>query len=101
MRNWKDKQNRSKNTLDLFIGLVSWRLLTGLEASTTKTAVLLNQYDIIDFYPSIPKDHFTLALEFAKVYSNISSEELSIIMNCRTSVLIHNKKQWVKNSNDN
>lgn len=51
------------------------------------------QLDIVDYYPSIFKDHFTLALGFAKEYSDISSNKLYIIMSCRSSVLFYNEEQ--------
>lgn len=57
---------------------------------------MLVQFDIIDYYPSISKDLFTLGLEFAQQYAYLSDEELDIILKCRSSVLIYNDDQWTK-----
>lgn len=58
------------------------------------------QFDIADFYPSISKDLFKMALEFTEVYTDISKDEINIILNCRKSVLIHDNEQWITNSDE-
>lgn len=81
------------NTADV----INW--FTGIKNKDNCTFM---QFDIIDYYPSISKDLFTLALEFAQEYSNISDNEMDIILKCRNSVLVCNEEQSTKKtSSDN
>lgn len=56
------------------------------------------KFDIVDYYPSLSWDLFTLDLEFANEYSYLSNEEQGIIMNSKKSIFIYNKEQCIKNN---
>ena len=59
------------------------------------------QLDITDFYPSISKDLLINSIIFAKKYTNITKNELDIILACRRFISINNYNTWVKNLTDN
>ena len=54
------------------------------------------QFDIESFYPSIKKELFDNAILFAKTITDISDEELNIIMESRKTLLFNNEIPWVK-----
>ena len=47
------------------------------------------QFDIIDFYRSISKELLINSIKFAKKYTNITENELDIILARRRSILIN------------
>ena len=51
-------------------------------------------FGIVNFYPSITEQQLDQAVKFSKVYSNITSDELNIIMQSRKT--LHKKQPWVK-----
>ena len=52
------------------------------------------------FYPSISEDLLKKALDWAKTFTDISDDHLSIIQHVRKSLLFNDNKTWVKNDND-
>ena len=54
------------------------------------------QFDIESFYPSIKKELFDNAILFAKTITDISDEELNIIMESKKNLLFNNEISWVK-----
>lgn len=83
--------------MDWYNGLNTTDVINWFYNIKDKTTCSLIQFDIMDFYPFISRELFTLALDFTK-YSDLSKEGLYIIMNARKSALIHNKIQWIKNN---
>ena len=56
-------------------------------------------FDIEEFYPSISQDLLNKALDFASNYDNITTEERSIIIHAKNSILIHKHIPWQKKGN--
>ena len=54
------------------------------------------QYRIEEFYPSISEDVLKKALDHAKTFVDISSEEEETIMHCGKSLLLNNTDIWIK-----
>ena len=57
-------------------------------------------FGIESFYPSISEELLTNAIYFAKKHTEITDQDISIIMHCRRSILLHNGSPWVKKDND-
>ena len=54
------------------------------------------QYDIEEFYPSISENLLKKAIDYARSFVNISSEEEQTIMHCRKSLLFSNSDIQIK-----
>ena len=50
------------------------------------------QFDIIEFYPSITKELLVRSLNHAREYTDITEEEIEIILASRKSVLSDSRK---------
>jgi len=59
------------------------------------------QLDIKEFYPSITKTIFDDALNFAKMITSITREEIRTIKHCRKSLLFSGNETWVKKNSNN
>ena len=63
-----------------------WRntdsLITWFENIKSKNKCIFMQYDIEEFYPSISEDLLKKALDHARTFVYISSEEKETIMHC-------------------
>ena len=53
-------------------------------------------FDIEEFYPSINSDLLNKALDFASRYANITTEERSIIVHTKSSILTYKNQHWQK-----
>ena len=53
-------------------------------------------FDIENFYPSISEDQLTNVIHFAKKHSNITDQDIDIIMHSRKSLLFDNGTAWIK-----
>ena len=53
-------------------------------------------FDIVEFYPSIKEQQLTDALEFAKRHSEISDDDIRIVMHSCKSILSYDNKIWRK-----
>ena len=53
-------------------------------------------FDIVEYYPSIRKDHVVDALKFAENYANISTEDRDIILNACKTIMLHDGRIWRK-----
>ena len=54
------------------------------------------QLDIVDFYPSIKEDLLKKAIQFAKIHTTISEQEVNIIWHARKSLLFNTSSIWTK-----
>ena len=61
-----------------------------------KNKCLFMQCDIEEFYPSISENLLKKAIDYARSFVNISSEEEETIMHCRKSLLFNNSDIWIK-----
>ena len=59
------------------------------------------QFDIIEFYPSITKELLVRSLNHFREYTEITEEEIEIILASRKTVLSDNRRSWVKSHIDN
>ena len=57
------------------------------------------QYDIEEYYPSITPKLLSEALTFAKEYTEITEEQIEIIMQARKTFLFCNSEPWTKKDN--
>ena len=86
------KYNLWKNSLDT---------INCFKNIKNKNRTMFIRFDIINFYPSLLKELLIDIINFAKKYTNITEDEVDIILACRRSVLINNNNMWVKNHMDN
>ena len=54
------------------------------------------QYDIEEFYPSVSEDLLKKAIDRARTFVDISSEEEETIIHCRKYLLFSNIDRWIK-----
>ena len=59
------------------------------------------QFDIIEFYTSITKELLARSLNHARECTDITEEEIEIILSSRKSVLSDSRRSWVKSHVDN
>ena len=53
-------------------------------------------FDIAEFYPSIKESLLKKAINFAKQHTNVSEQDIKIIMHARKSLLFDKKTPWTK-----
>ena len=85
----KFKINQWKNTTSV----LEW-----FKAIEKKEECSFIMFDIESFYPSISEKLFKDSLSFAKSACEISSDDISIIMQARKTLLFLNGEPWVKKS---
>ena len=61
-----------------------------------KKRFTLVQFNIIEFYPSITKELLLKSLNHAREYTDITEEEVEIILACRKSAQSDNCRTWIK-----
>ena len=83
-------------------GLLQWRstedALSWFNALDGKGGLTFLQLDIVDFYPSISRELFDQAIEFARETVEICDETKKILLNARQSLLFHDNCVWRKQS---
>ena len=63
---------------------------------TTKSNYTFFKFDIVSFYPSIKRKLLTDAIQWARSFTNISVQEVNVIMHCRKMFLFFEDECWVK-----
>ena len=58
------------------------------------------KFDIVKFYPSISEKLLKSALTFANESTEISEQEIKIIINASKSVLYNKEEVWIKRKNN-
>lgn len=81
------KLNQWKNTSEV----INW-----FKNLTEKPNSKFVKFDIVEFYPSITSELLSKAMQFARLYVNISEDDTNIIMHCRKCVLFGNNDVWCK-----
>ena len=76
-----------RNTADV----INW-----YENAKNKELSTFIAFDIVNFYPSIPKNLLNKAIDFASKHVNFSEQELEIIRETKRSILFHNNIPWTK-----
>ena len=59
------------------------------------------ELDIVSFYPSISKELFTLALEWAATWVEISDDDKELFLYTKMSILVNDGISWVKKGDEN
>ena len=77
---WKN----SRNVIEWFDKLANKNLCTFI------------QFDIVDFYPSITEELLTKSINYAKLSTHISDDDIEIIMHARKSLLFDKDSPWAK-----
>ena len=54
------------------------------------------KFDIVDFYPSITEKLLSVAISFAKLFTQIDDDAIQIIKHSRKSLLFNEKEAWIK-----
>ena len=65
-------------------------LVTWFENIKNKKKCIFMQYDIEEFYPSISEDLLKKAINYARSFIDISSDEEETIMHCQKSLVFNN-----------
>ena len=58
-------------------------------------------FDVVNYYPSITLELLLKAINWAKQYTNISDEEIEIILETKKSLLVMNGEFWTKKGETN
>ena len=61
-----------------------------------KSSMSFIVFHIADFYPSISESLLSEAIKYSSQFTEITQEQVDIIMHCRKSLLYSNGKAWVK-----
>ena len=86
------KYNLWKNSMDI----IDW-----FKNIRNKKRSTFIQFDIIEFYSSITRELLLKSLNHAREYTDITDEEVEIILACRKSILSDYRRTWVKRHVDN
>ena len=86
------KNNLWKNSLDT----INW--FKNIKNKKRSTFI---QFVIIEFYPSITRELLIKSLNHAREYTDITDEEIEIILACRQPILADNGRTRVKSYVDN
>ena len=70
------------------------------QSVTDKGNCIFIQFDIEEFYPSITKHLQVKAIEYAKLYTSITQQELDVTLHARKSLLLSKNKPWEKTINE-
>ena len=65
-----------------------------------KSSKIFINFDIVDFYSSITKQHVTDKINFGQTYTTISNEEVDVILHACKSVHFYKNKLWSKSRNN-
>ena len=57
-------------------------------------------FDIVSFYPSITAELFNKSIEYVRIITEISDDEMHIISQARNTLLFHSEDPWVKKKGD-
>ena len=64
-----------------------------------KSSLTFFKFDVVSFYPSIKKSLFDKTISWAKQYTTLTEDQLSVIENSRKSFLFLDETPWIKKSN--
>ena len=86
------KYNLLKDSLDI----IDW--FKNIKNKKRSTFI---QFDIIEFYLSFTRELLLKSLNHAREYTDITDEEIEIILACRKSNVANDRRTWVKMHVDN
>ena len=89
-----------KETLRVKLGYNQWRktadVLEWLKNVENKERATFIQFDIDNYYPSITAELLEKALTWAKLYVEVSEQDIEIIMSTKQNILYNKGQPWVK-----
>ena len=95
---------RHINTIRSKTNLIQWKnsneVTKWFNNIENKCRKIFINFDIVNFYPSITRQHVVDAISFGQTYTNISQDEIDVILHACKSVLLHKNKIWVKSQNN-
>ena len=59
------------------------------------------KFDIVEFYPSFTEDLLTKVMLWAKIFTAMPNEHISVIKHARNSLLFYGNNTWAKKSDSN
>ena len=71
-------------------------VVTWFENTKNKNKCIFMQYEIEEFYPSISEDLLKKAINYARTFIDISSDEKETIMHCQKSLPFNNLDIWIQ-----
>ena len=86
----KTKLNSWKNTHSV----IDW-----FKNLNNKNTLAFIMFDICEFYPSITEEILKKALTYAKKHTNITKQEIDIILQTKSGLLFNGKQAWNKKGN--
>ena len=96
----KQKLDKVLTELRRATGLSQWRndvaVVNWFNSLERKENLKFIELDIVQFYPSISKELFTLALDWAASIVDISEEDRELYLHTKQSLLVNDGCTWVK-----
>ena len=96
----KDILDRVNSAIRVSTGARQWRSnqevtawFDNIEEKGKKTFV---KFDIVEFYPSITEATFRKAIDYAKEFTDITNDEMEILLNARESFVCLGSEVWAK-----
>ena len=74
-----------------FFSVIDW-----FKQLENKRTLSFLQFDIVEFYVNFAEDILKKALNYAKKYTDISNEEIKIILQTKKAFLFSDNKPWIK-----
>ena len=85
-------------------GLNQWQnttqALDWFKGLKNKHQLTFFQFDIASFYPSITNELLQKAIRFAKQFTQITDDDINIILHARKTFLFSSNEAWVKTNNE-
>ena len=101
----KQKLAKIVSQIKMKTNLTQWKndlaVIDWFNALENKQNLRFIELDIVSFYPSISKELFNLALDWASTFEEISDEDQELFTYTRMSILVHNGTTWVKKGDVN
>ena len=92
--------DRINSTIRKSTGARQWRstkeVTTWFDNIEEKSKETFVKFDIVEFYPSITETAFRKAIDYAKEFTNISNDEMKILLNARESFVYMGSEIWAK-----
>ena len=96
--------DRINNAVRAATAVNQWRSLTQViewfRNIQEKDRHTFTSFDIVEFYPSITLSLLKKAIAFAKKLTQVSKQDIKIIMHARKSLLFDKGTPWKKNDSD-
>ena len=81
--------------------MAKYHRISWLQSIKNKERKTFLAFDIVDVYPSVSEQLLDKSIAWAKQFTTISDDDITIIKHARKSVLFHNNHTWSKRNTDN